>query len=159
MNKQFTIRVNGTEHNIEIDGNSLQIDNIPFVLGQTGNMITLDGIAYSVDYENNRAVVDGKEYDFELKGFRAKPSTNRKETKMKTAVNAGEASVQAVMPGVILRIDIEEGQKVKDGDVLMILEAMKMENEVEADQSGTVKKIYVEVGDKVEPGQALVDIE
>lgn len=70
---------------------------------------------------------------------------------------AGEA-VKSPMPGNILRINVTQGQKVAEGDVLLILEAMKMENEVTATKSGTVAQIAVSKGQVVETGTPLVVI-
>lgn len=70
---------------------------------------------------------------------------------------AGEA-VKSPMPGNILKINVSEGQKVNEGDVLLILEAMKMENEVTATKSGTVAQIAVSKGQVVETGTPLVVI-
>lgn len=68
---------------------------------------------------------------------------------------AGSVSVEAPMPGKILGVKASAGQAVKKGQVLLILEAMKMENEIVAPQDGTVATINVSVGDSVEPGAVL----
>ena len=73
------------------------------------------------------------------------------------ALAAGEA-VKSPMPGNILKINVAQGQKVSEGDVLLILEAMKMENEVTATKSGTVAQIAVTKGQVVETGTPLVVI-
>jgi biotin carboxyl carrier protein len=59
------------------------------------------------------------------------------------------------MPGKILAVKASAGQAVKKGDVIMVLEAMKMENDIVAPQDGTIAAINVAVGDSVEPGAAL----
>lgn len=64
--------------------------------------------------------------------------------------------VKAPMPGLILEIQVAEGDEVKKGDPVMILEAMKMENVIKADGDGTVKAIKVNKGDSVEKNQVLV---
>ncbi len=71
-----------------------------------------------------------------------------------TAV-AGE-KVEAPMPGTILKVNVSAGQAVKEGDVLVILEAMKMENEIMAPKSGTVAQVLVQKGSTVDTGAALV---
>lgn len=70
------------------------------------------------------------------------------------ALSAGEP-VNAPMPGNILRIDVKEGDKVKAGQTLLILEAMKMENEIQAPCDGTITALNVRKGDSVET-QALI---
>ena len=73
------------------------------------------------------------------------------------ALAAGEV-VKSPMPGNILKINVSQGQKVKEGDVLIILEAMKMENEIVATKSGTVAQIVTAKGAVVETGAPLVVI-
>lgn len=71
------------------------------------------------------------------------------------SIAAGEV-VKSPMPGNILKINVTVGQKVAEGDALLILEAMKMENEVAAPKSGTVAQIIVSKGAVVETGAPLV---
>ena len=73
------------------------------------------------------------------------------------SVAAGEP-VKSPMPGNILKINVAQGQQVNEGDVLMILEAMKMENEIVATKSGTVAQIAVAKGAVVETGAVLAVI-
>ena len=73
------------------------------------------------------------------------------------AVAAGEA-VKSPMPGNILKINVTQGQQVNEGDVIMILEAMKMENEIVATRSGTIAQIAVSKGAVVETGAVLAVI-
>ena len=74
----------------------------------------------------------------------------------KVAAGAGEHSVDAPMPGKIIKLVAAEGQAVKAGDVLLILEAMKMQNEITADADGTVKKFNVAAGQSVKAHESLV---
>lgn len=71
---------------------------------------------------------------------------------------AGSVTVSAPMPGKILGVKASAGQAVKKGQVLLILEAMKMENEIVAPEDGTVATINVAVGDSVEPGATLATL-
>ena len=74
------------------------------------------------------------------------------------SVTADGECVEAPMPGNILKVNVVAGQAVKEGDVLVILEAMKMENEIMAPKNGTVTQILVEKGATVETGAPLVCI-
>jgi biotin carboxyl carrier protein len=70
----------------------------------------------------------------------------------------GEGIVSAPLPGKILSVKVQPGQKVKRGDLLLIIEAMKMENELFAGEPGTVQKIHVSPGQSVETGDLLVEL-
>ena len=70
---------------------------------------------------------------------------------------AGEA-VNAPMPGTILKVNVQQGQAVKEGDVLCVLEAMKMENEILAPKAGTVTQVVAIKGAAVDTGAVLVVI-
>ena len=71
---------------------------------------------------------------------------------------AGSVKVDAPMPGNILDVKVSNGTAVKAGQVLVILEAMKMENEIVAPQDGTVASINVNKGDTVEAGQTIITL-
>ena len=74
------------------------------------------------------------------------------------AAPAGGEKVTAPMPGTILSVNVQNGQSVKSGDVLMVLEAMKMENEILAPCDGTVSAVSVQKGATVETGALLCAI-
>jgi pyruvate carboxylase subunit B len=77
----------------------------------------------------------------------------------KKPVGAGGAgAVRAPMPGLVLRLEVEEGQTVLAGDGLLVLEAMKMENEIRSSEAGVVKRILVRAGQAVEKGAVLVEL-
>ena len=66
-------------------------------------------------------------------------------------------NIKAPMPGLILNINVKEGQKVKEGDTLLVLEAMKMENAISAENDGTIKSVNVKTGNTVEKGELLIE--
>ena len=74
------------------------------------------------------------------------------------AAPAGAQTVSAPMPGTILKVNVSNGQAVKKGDVLMVLEAMKMENEILAPNDGTVSSVNVAQGPTVESGTVLCSL-
>ena len=74
------------------------------------------------------------------------------------AVTGAGEQVDSPMPGTILKVNVAAGQTVKEGDLLVILEAMKMENEIFAPKGGTVSQVLVEKGASVNTGDVLVVI-
>ena len=76
----------------------------------------------------------------------------------KTRGPKGEAQVKAPMPGLVVAVRAKEGDQVKSGQGVLILEAMKMENELRAPWNGTIKSVKVSAGQKVEQGQLLMVI-
>ena len=72
---------------------------------------------------------------------------------------ASGSRIDAPMPGTILSVKVAVGDKVKEGTLLVILEAMKMENEIAAEREGIVKEVYVEENDTVDSGDPLLEIE
>jgi len=114
--------------------------------------------------EKYKINVNGKEYYVEVEMVDEKPAhlntTHKTETKAATAVSASssDVAVNAPMQGNIFKVECAVNQEVKAGDVLVILEAMKMENEIVAPVSGIVTNVAVSVGNTVEPGALLVSI-
>ena len=78
--------------------------------------------------------------------------------KADTSVPSGAAKVTAPMPGTILAVNVSKGDTVKKGDVVAILEAMKMENEIAATQDGTITSVNVAKGASVNSGDVIVSI-
>jgi len=74
------------------------------------------------------------------------------------AAAAGAVSVKAPMPGNIMKVNVNPGDVVKAGDVLCVLEAMKMENDIKAAQDGTVASVHVQKGATVNTGDLLVSL-
>ncbi len=103
-----------------------------------------------------RLLVDAKEYEIEVQG-RAAAVRPRPKAAKKPAAAAG--AVTAQMTGRVIRVDVKPGDQVAEGLVLLIVEAMKMENEITAPMAGTVKEVAVNAGARVSEGDLLVRIE
>jgi glutaconyl-CoA/methylmalonyl-CoA decarboxylase subunit gamma len=72
---------------------------------------------------------------------------------------AGEKAIRAIIPGVISEVKVRKGQMIKEGHVVVILEAMKMMNSIEAETGGKVAEILVSAGDRVAKGQLILRID
>ncbi len=81
---------------------------------------------------------------------------DKKQPEAISKVGAGGSSIKAPMPGSVLEVKVNVGDDIKDGDVLIVLEAMKMENELTASQAGTVAEVLVKKGDTVNSGDPLI---
>lgn len=124
--------------------------------------VTLNNRVYEVEVEQGEAMLVD-EYELAAPAAPAAPvpaaaaAAPAAAPAAAVSVAAGEP-VKSPMPGNILRIEVAQGQQVKEGDVIMILEAMKMENEIVATKSGTIAQIAVSKGAVVETGTVLAVI-
>lgn len=179
MSREWSLTLDGVTYKIAVDGNSVLVNGQPFVVGfdeqtdeaersdveQQSERVLVDGIPYDIRLspEGDRVVVGGIAYDLLVEGLESE-QLGRGRTAAGAAagrpvVAAGAGAVKAIMPGKIIRIVVAEGDAVAEGDVICILEAMKMENELKAPRAGTVKALYVRPGQDVESGTVLADIE
>ena len=110
--------------------------------------VTINGKKYAIALDGNKAKVNGKDYDFSVKeGIEAK------------GTSSGEGTpVKAALPGNVLKVLVSEGDTIEEGDVIAVVEAMKMETEIKSPASGTIQSVEIEVGNKVQTGQVLVTI-
>ena len=117
--------------------------------------ITVNGVAYSVSVEETAA---GAAPVAAAPAAPVAPKAAPAAAPKAAAGAAGAVAVKAPMPGNILAVNVSNGSAVKKGDVLMILEAMKMENEIMASCNGTVTSVSVTKGAAVESGALLCTI-
>ena len=112
--------------------------------------ITLNGKTYEVEVEEGQAMLVDEYEAYKPAAPAAAPAPAA------AAVTAAGEVVAAPMPGNILKVNVSQGQAVKAGDVLVVLEAMKMENEIMAPRDGSVAQVVVSKGAVVDTGAALV---
>lgn len=118
--------------------------------------ITVNGVSYDVTVEEKNGGVVSAPKAVEKSAPAA--STPVASAPAASAAKEGNVAVSAPMPGKILAVKAKEGDSVKAGDVLLVLEAMKMENDIVAPQDGVVASINVKVGDSVESGAKLASL-
>ena len=120
--------------------------------------ITVNGVAYSVSVEETAAGAAPVAAPAAPAAPKAPAAPAAAPKAAAPAGAAGAVTVKAPMPGNILDVTVAAGASVKAGDVLVILEAMKMENEIVAPQDGTVASVNVNKGDTVNSGDVLVSM-
>lgn len=116
-----------------------------------GATVTVNGKDYAVKIEGDKATVNGKTYDVSI-------VEGMKEVASAGSSNGAGTEVKSPLPGAILKVIAREGDMVEEGDVLFLMEAMKMETEIKAPCAGKVGSIRVDVGATVTAGQLLVTL-
>ncbi len=146
----------GGRYRVALDGEVLAVDARPTGGGGWSLLLGQASSAADVTEEDGGFVVhvEGEAYAIRVE----------EETRYIIRTRGGAAAVggqvlKAPMPGRVVLVEVAVGQTVKPGDGLVILEAMKMENEFKASVAGSVKEIRVEVGQAVNPGDVLLVIE
>ena len=123
--------------------------------------VKVDGEDYEVELEKQEGVwnvsIDGKIFSIEIEGGSVEESSGSKRKKKGRGKKSG--TISSTIPGKIVSIAVEEGANVVEGDVVMILEAMKMQNEIQAPLSGTVTAVNCKPGDSIEANSPLLIIQ
>ena len=157
--KEYVVEVIDERH-ISVNGKVQEVDFVS-VSGQPVYSLLIDGKSYeSYVYENEtedelQVLMRGQLYHLTVEDEREK---RLKAAGGAGATEAGEFNLKAPMPGLIVSIAVEESQKVEKGQVLIILESMKMQNELKSPKAGTIGRIRVKPGDSVEQRQALLSV-
>jgi biotin carboxyl carrier protein len=138
---------------------------------KTTNLTTITNNKLLLRHQTKNFEIDVIEDNFNAKTYHLKINGNSYVVKLEDelAINISKMgfnmnnskkinSITSPMPGLILNINVKEGQKVKNGDVLLVLEAMKMENSITSPKDGIVKLISVKKGLTVEKNQHLIEL-
>jgi biotin carboxyl carrier protein len=141
--KKFKFKIRGNSYDVEIKEFE---DNIA--------KLEVNGTLYEVEVEQKETAKSKTP-----KLVRSQVETKRSDSKIKKTVSSKAAQVKAPLPGNIFKILVKEGDEIKKGDNIMIMEAMKMENNVLAEKDGTIKSIKVNEGDSVLQNDILAEIE
>jgi biotin carboxyl carrier protein len=143
--------------------------------------LLVNGVRYHIDFESvseqpvYSLLLDGRSFEsyvYEgddglqvlLRGAHYQASVeDEREKRLRSATRGGVAEhaefhLKAPMPGLVVAIPVSEGQTVSKGDVLLVLESMKMQNELKSPRAGTVSRMRVKVGDSVELKQTLLSV-
>lgn len=126
--------------------------------------ITVNGKVYDVLVEEINEIVgnnsssNNEEKLIENNTHNTTTNEKKSSSKVSIPIDDNAISVKAPMPGTILSFNVAVDDKVEEGQVLVILEAMKMENEIVSPVSGTIKSIHIEKGSSVIEGQVIIQI-
>lgn len=161
---KYVTLINGEQYEVEIDN-----DGTILINGEVRDVdfLNLGGSLYSVitenksleaviDDEDNKidVMMDGRLYETQVLDERALLMAQRRGG---LGVSSGE--VHSPMPGLIVKVTVEDGQTVAKGQTVVILESMKMQNELKAPADGTVTAIHVDAGKTVNKNDLLLEIE
>ncbi|MCA2001319.1 MAG: biotin/lipoyl-binding protein [Chloroflexi bacterium] len=155
--QEFTVEVVDERH-VRINERLLEMD-FESVSGQPVFSLILDGKSYEAFVYQNEAMWDvllrGRQYQVRVEDEREK---RLKDAAAGASVTEGEFSLKAPMPGLVVSVLVEEGQSVKKGQALLILESMKMQNELKSPRDGVVGRVRVKAGESVEQKQTLMSV-
>ena len=139
--KEYKFKIGGKEYNVTVNPKEGKFFDV-----------TVNGATYEVEAENAPAAAPAPVAAAPVQAAPAAAAAPAAKP-----AGAGE-KVPSPLPGVIIEISVKEGQQVKQGQKLVILEAMKMENEIPAPKDGTVTEILVHKGDTLQEGDPIVTI-
>ncbi len=156
-NKEFIVEIVDERH-VTVNGKTYQID-FESVSGQPVYSLIADGKSHE------SYVAHGDDAWQVLLRGRLYPVTveDEREKRLRSAagggvVESGEYHLKAPMPGLVVAVPVEEGQDVQKGQVLLVLESMKMQNELKSPRDGKVSRIKVKAGESVEQKQTLLSV-
>jgi biotin carboxyl carrier protein len=161
MEKTYKIKVNDT-YNYSIDANTIKNldviqnnDNQFHVVANTKSFM-IDVLQSDFQKKKYKISINGNSYSIEIKD---ELDQLIKELGLTINGKQKDSNVKAPMPGIILEIQVDKGQEVVEGDTLLVLEAMKMENMLTAPKDGIIRSINVKKGVTVEKGELLIEME
>ena len=165
---KYVVDLNGERSEVQLDGDQATLNGETV----TAHLDDIDGTPVrlvTIGREVHRVIarrgatrgsytlwVDGYRFDGEALDERTRAI---RDITAASAKSSGPAPVNAPMPGLVVRVNVAVGDKVQAGQGVVVMEAMKMENELRASTAGIVKAIHAEVGKAVEKGAMLVELE
>ncbi len=157
--QEYTVEIIGPRQ-VSVNGKLYSVD-FQSVSGQPVFSLLVDGGSYQAavfpgDEDTLQVLMRGALYVATVEDEREK---RLKSAGGSGAVVSGEFTLRAPMPGLIVKIPVTEGQEVTKGDVLVILESMKMQNELKSPRGGKVTRVQVKIGDSVEQRQIILSVE
>jgi len=164
---EMIITINNRKHSVKINNSSeVQINNkiLTAVISQINNNAyllkfgnkTFEITAHKIEKDKYGVLIDGCYFDALV---RTRLQENVSELQKSKNISAKKLNIKAPMPGLLLKLKKNIGDQVKTGEPLLILEAMKMENEIKSPASGIVKEIFFKEGQSVEKNSIILTFE
>jgi pyruvate carboxylase subunit B len=165
---KYVVTVNGERFDVALDAGDARLDDgatparLAEVEGTPVRLITIGDTVHRVVVRRGEGRgrlslwIDGFRYEVEALDERTHAI---REMSAASAAPAGPAPLKAPMPGLVVRVNVAVGDTVAPGQGLVVIEAMKMENELRSVAAGRVKAVHAAVGQAVEKGALLVEIE
>jgi pyruvate carboxylase subunit B len=165
---KYLVRIGDQDHTVLLDGDGVHIDGqdvaayVEQIDGTPVRMVTVGDEVHRVIVRPgpSRGIytlwLDGYRFDVEALDERTRAIRDLSGT---SAAPVGPAPLKAPMPGLIVRVHVQVGEAVQPGQALVVMEAMKMENELRATAGGKVKAIVAGPGTAVEKGALLIELE
>ncbi len=163
----YTIQINGTEIDVQIDSQTgisihgspgYEIDWIEIDVNRSSLLLNGKSFSMTLERSGNNAYIaniNGKEYHCTVEDERSK---RLREFISDTTGADGPIEITAPMPGMVIDVTVHEGDSITENQALIVLEAMKMENEIRSIVKGKIDKLHVKPGQTVEKGQPLATI-
>ena len=151
--KKYSLKINGNPYEVKIED-----------INESSTMarVTVNGVKYDVEIEGAKASAVKKPAVVaapEATGLSVTPKTPIATKPAAPAAAAAGLKVTCPLPGTIIALNVKEGDTVAAGQTLLVLEAMKMENNIDAERGGVVKQVLVQAGATVMEGDVLLVIE
>ena len=156
--KEYMVEIIDDRH-VSLNGKIVEVD-FESIEEQPVFSLIVDGKSYEAyvyhGEEGLEVLVKGRLYQAQVEDERER---RLRAASGGAAAQSGPFQLKAPMPGLIVAVPVSEGQEVKEGDVLLILESMKMQNELKSPRDGVVGRVYVTAGESVEQRQKMVSVE
>lgn len=149
MKKKFKVTINNKTYEVEVEDIGTELSITEDARTEISRRVEEDTNIKSLEKRKKKEAKKRKEKEVFSK------EVNQLSEEMEST-SGSEKGVKAPLPGIIIDVFVSEGQKINVGDTLVVIEAMKMENEIPSEYSGTVEKIFVKKGDTVEGDQILM---
>jgi len=155
LEKKYKVRLHGSEFDLEQTKKGIKVNNYQFkpevIFNGKFYRVFVNGRELKVEFRDNDILLDGKIIDFD---FKSDPHIQTR----KGSIQRKSADIRAAIPGKIVDIRVNEGDEVADQQCLLVLESMKMRNEILSPMAGVIDSISVSIGEQVKSRQLMIKI-